>query len=118
MFAFLGSAALSGLLGSALSRFYLATVWGLSVFFLTFVSWFMYETAFDIGALCLWCVGVTTAVIVVCAAVTRLADRANVFGQTRFGLAVAAAVRRRLDLAVWGGWWLAIAAALWIGLGT
>jgi uncharacterized membrane protein len=78
----------------------------------------MYETAFDIGALCLWCVGVTTAVIVVCAAVTRLADRANVFGQTRFGLAVAAAVRRRLDLAVWGGWWLAIAAALWIGLGT
>jgi uncharacterized membrane protein len=118
MFAILGSAALAGLLASTLSRAYLTTIWGLAVFFLAFASWFMYETAFDIGALCLWCIGVTTAVVVLCATLTRLADRGNAFGQTRFGLAVAAAVRRQLDLAVWGGWWLAIAAMLWIGLGT
>jgi hypothetical protein len=31
---------------------------------------------------------------------------------------VATAVRRRLDLLVWGGWWLGIAALLLIGLGT
>jgi hypothetical protein len=42
----------------------------------------------------------------------------NAFGQNRFGGAVAAAVRRRLALLVWGGWWLGIAALLLIGLGT
>jgi uncharacterized membrane protein len=118
MFAFLGSAAVSGLLASKLSRAYLTTVWGLALFFLAFASWFMYETAFDIGALCLWCIGITTAVVCICATLTRLADRGNAFGQTRFGRTVAAAVRRQLDLAVWGGWWLGIAAMLWIGLGT
>jgi len=118
IFAFLGSGALSGLLASTLSRAYLATLWGLSVFFLAFASWFMYETAFGVGALCLWCIGVTTAVVVICGTLTRLADRGNAFGQNRFGGAVAAAVRRRLDLLVWGGWWLGIAALLLIGLGT
>ncbi len=118
MFAIIGSAALSGLLASTLSRAYLATVWGLAVFFLGFATWFMFETAFDIGALCLWCVGITTAVVCICAMLTRLADRENAFGQNRFGLAVAAAVRRGLDLAIWATWWLGIAAVLVIGLGT
>ena len=118
MFAILGSAALSGLLASTLSRAYLATLWGLAVFFLAFASWFMYETAFGIRALCLWCIGVTTAVVVLCATLTRLADRGNALGQNWFGRATATAVHRQLDLAVWGGWWLGVAALLLIGLGT
>lgn len=116
MFAILASAAFAGMLGSAFSKAYVATCWGLAVFFLGFASWFMYETAFSIGALCLWCVGITTAVVVICAALTRIADRAAAFGDGRFGRGVSTAVRTRLDLAVWAGWWLVIAALLWIGL--
>ena len=116
MFAFLGSAGLAGLLASRLSRAYLVTVWGLAVFFLCFASWFMFETAFSIGSLCVWCTGIVTAVIVICAALTRAANRAHAFGDTGFGYVVATTVRSRLDLAVWATWWLAIAALLWIGL--
>ncbi len=116
MFAILASAALAGMLGTAFSRAYVAICWGLAVFFLCFSSWFMYETAFSIGALCLWCVGITTALVVICATLTRIADRAAAFGDGRFGRGVATAVRTRLDLAVWAGWWLVIAALLWVGL--
>jgi uncharacterized membrane protein len=116
MFAILASAAFAGMLGSSFSNAYVATCWGLAVFFLAFASWFMYETAFSIGALCLWCVGITTAVVVICAALTRIADRAAAFGDGRFGRGVSTAVRSRLDLAVWAGWWLVVAALLWIGL--
>lgn len=116
MFAVLGSAGLAGLLASTLSRAYLVTVWGLAVFFLCFATWFMVETAFSIGSLCVWCTGIVTAVVVICAALTRIADRAKAFGATGFGYVVATVVRSRLDLAVWGTWWLAIAAVLWIGL--
>ncbi len=116
MFALLASAGLAGLLGSRLSRAYLVTVWGLALFFLCFASWFMYETAFSIGSLCIWCTGIVTAVVVICAALTRIADRANAFGDTGFGFVVATVVRSRLDLAIWAVWWLAIAALLWVGL--
>ena len=116
MFAVLGSAGLAGLLASRLSRAYLVTVWGLAVFFLCFASWFMYETAFGIGSLCVWCTGIVTAVVVICAALTRIASRAHAFGDNGFGYVVATAVGSRLDLAVWAVWWLAIAALLWIGL--
>jgi uncharacterized membrane protein len=116
MFAVLASAGLAGLLASRLSRAYLVTVWGLAVFFLCFASWFMYQTAFSIGSLCVWCTGIVTAVVVICAALTRIADRAHAFGDTGFGYVVATVVRSRLDLAVWAVWWLAVAALLWIGL--
>ncbi len=116
MFAILASAAFAGMLGSAFSKPYVATCWGLAVFFLCFASWFMYETAFSIRALCLWCVGITTAVVLICAALTRIADRVGAFGDGGFGRGVSTAVRTRLDLAVWTGWWLVIAALLWIGL--
>ncbi|HQR28374.1 MAG TPA: vitamin K epoxide reductase family protein [Nocardioides sp.] len=116
MFALLGSAALAGFLGSELSRSYLATMWGLAVFFLSFATWFMYETAFSIGRLCPWCIGITTAVVVICAALTRLADRHDAFGDTGFGRRVSGAVRSRLDLVVWAVWWVVIAGFLLVGL--
>jgi uncharacterized membrane protein len=116
MFALLGAAALAGLLGSQLSRAYLAAVWGLAIFFLCFTSWFMYETAFSIGRLCIWCTGIVTAVLLICAALSRVVDRAGSLGQGSFGHAIGTAVRTRLDLIVWFGWWLAIAGLLWVGL--
>ena len=118
MFALLGAAALAGLLGSQLSRAYLAAVWGLAGFFLCFASWFMYETAFSIGQLCIWCTGIVTAVVLICATLSRVIDRAGSLGQGSFGRAIGTAARTRLDLIVWSGWWLAIAGLLWVSLGV
>lgn len=118
MFSILASAGLGGVLGARPSRAYLAVLWGLAVFFLSFASWFMQQTAFAIGYLCLWCTGIVTAVVLICAALTRLADRAGAFGSGGFGRGVGVLVRSGTDLIVWAGWWLAIAALLVIGLST
>ena len=103
--------------GSQLSRAYLAAIWGLAGFFLCFASWYMYETAFSIEQLCIWCTGIVTAVVLICAALSRVIDRAGSLGQGSFGRATGTAARIRLDLIVWFGWWLAIAGLLWVGLG-
>jgi len=71
-----------------------------------------------VGFVALHFVGITTAVVVCCAALTRLADRSGAFGDTAVGRGVAALVRTRADLAGWAVWWLVIAAFLWIGLAT
>lgn len=117
MFTAFLSAAAAGLMGSRLSRSYLAALWGLAVFFLGFATWFMYETAFSIERLCPWCIGITSAVVAICAALTRIAHREGAFGQTGLGTIVTRGVRRNLDLVVWAVWWLAIGAFLVIGLG-
>lgn len=116
MFAILGSAGLGWLLGSRSSRAHLAVLWGLAVFFAVFATWFMYQTAFAIGSLCLWCTGIVTAVLATCAALTRAANTAGAFGAGRLGRALGLAVRSHLDLIIWGGWWLGIAAMLLVGL--
>ena len=101
---------------NVLSRAYLLTVWGLALFFLCFATWFMYETAFVIHLLCIWCAGIVTAVIVICAALTRLVERSHGFGDGAAGRTLATAVRSRLDLILWVGWWLVLAEMLWLGL--
>jgi uncharacterized membrane protein len=116
MFSVLASGALAGFLGTRASRSYVATLWGLAVFFLAFATWFMAETAFSIRSLCPWCIGITTAVVVIAAALTRIGHRTGSFGDGGFGRLVARAVERRLDLALWGAWWLVIGAMLLIGL--
>jgi uncharacterized membrane protein len=116
MFALLGSAALAGVLHSTLSRRYLATLWGLAVFFLVFASWFMYQTAFSIGRLCLWCIGITTAVVIICAALTRIANRAHAFGDGSFGRFVARTIHAVGDLIFWAAWWALIALMVATGL--
>jgi uncharacterized membrane protein len=116
MFAIFTSAALGGFLNSRFAGSFVATLWGLAVFFLSFATWFMYQTAFSIGTLCPWCVGITTAVVAICVALTRIADHTQAFGDTGFGRLVGRAVETRLDLALWAGWWLLIAVFLYVGL--
>lgn len=116
MFAVLASGGLSGVLRTRPSRGYLLTLWGLGLFFLCFATWFMVETAFPIGSLCLWCTGIVTAVLVVCASLTRLAARDAALGDGTAGRTLATLVRSGSDLVIWVGWWVAIALMLWIGL--
>lgn len=116
MFSIFLSAGLASFFGSRVSATYTAVLWGLAVFFLVFASWFMYETAFSIVSLCPWCVAITTSVVVICAALTRVAAFEQSFGDSGLGRLVERAVARRLDLAFWAAWWLVIAAFLVIGL--
>ena len=116
MFAILGSSALAAVTGSRLSRGFALTLWGLAAFFLCFATWFMHATAFDIGSLCLWCVGITTAVVIICAALTRVAQAARALGDGRAARALDTIVRTRLDLALWAAWWFVVAGLVAVGL--
>jgi uncharacterized membrane protein len=116
MFTILWGAAMGALLGSRIGRWHVVVLWGLAVFFLAFATWFMQQTAFSIVRLCLWCIGITTMVVVISACLTRIAARGGVLGSGRAGRMLDVAVRSGLDLIVWLGWWLAIGAMLWIGL--
>ena len=111
IFAVLGSTALARLLGSQLNRTTLFTLWALACFFALFATWYMLQTAFVIGALCLWCIGNTTAAGLIAAAMTRevaLAGQLGTWAQT--------ASRAGLDVMAWVGWWIALAALVAIGL--
>ncbi|HEY5186622.1 MAG TPA: vitamin K epoxide reductase family protein [Actinomycetes bacterium] len=116
LFALLASGGLAGVLGSRASRSYLLTLWGLAVFFLGFASWFMYQTAFRIGALCIWCTGIVTAVVVISAALTRLNHRRRTLGEGSAGRALDLVVHSNGDLIVWAGWWIVLAVLVWAGL--
>lgn len=111
MFAMFLATGLAGLLGSRLSRAYLWTVLGLTIFFAAFATWFMVQTAFVIGALCLWCLGIVTAVAVIGAALTRLVAReAPEGGRLRL------LDRAGVDLLVWLGWWVLVVGLVAVGL--
>jgi uncharacterized membrane protein len=118
MFSLFASGGLAGVLGSRASRSYLLTLWGLAVFFLGFASWFMYQTAFRIGALCIWCTGLVTAVVVISAALTRLNQRRATLGSGSAGRTLDLMVRSNGDLIVWAGWWVVLAVLVWAGLAT
>lgn len=111
LFAVLGSAALAQLSGSSLSRGYLFAVWGLACFFAIFATWYMIQTAFVIGALCLWCIGNTTAAGLIAAALTR-----EVASAGHLGTWARTASHAGLDVFVWLGWWIALAALVAVGL--
>jgi uncharacterized membrane protein len=111
IFAILGSAALSSILGSTLSRAFLLAMWALALFFAVFATWYMLQTGYVIGALCLWCIGNTTAVGVIGAVLTRTVAKAG-----HLGAWASTAADAGLDVMVWLGWWLALAALVAIAL--
>ncbi len=97
------SAGLAGVLGSRLSRSYLATVFGLTVFMTAFVVWYLEQSALSIGVLCLFCVGCAVNIIVAGIGVTRVASRTGALGQGGLGRGVAAMVEARADVVAWLG---------------
>ena len=114
--AIFASAALAALMGSTPSRAYVATLVGLALFFLAFVTWYLEQNAFAIGALCLWCSGCATVVLIDTWLLTRIGAHAHAFGAGRLGTTVERLVRSGADAIVFAGWWVALAAMLWVGL--
>jgi uncharacterized membrane protein len=116
VFAILASAALGGVLGGRPGRSYVLAMWVLALIFAAFATWFTFQSAFVIGAWCLWCTGIVTVVLTICAALTRIASRARAWGDSRVGAAVARALAARADVVLWVAWWLVIAGMLALGL--
>lgn len=111
MFAMFLATGLAGLLGSRLSSSFTVAMLALVVFFAAFATWFMMQTAFSIGALCLWCTGIVTAVAVIGASLTRVAATAA-HPDSR----VALLDRSGVDVIVWAGWWVLVLGLVAVGL--
>jgi uncharacterized membrane protein len=116
VFALLASAGLGGLLGSRLSRAYVATLLGVTVFMAAFLTWYMQQSAFAIGALCLFCTVGAASLITVGVGITRIADAERALGSGRAGTWLRHLVDARADLVVWGGLATLIAVLLYLGL--
>ncbi len=116
VFALLASAGLAGLLGSRLSRSYAATLLGLTVFMSAFMTWYMQQSAFAIGALCLFCTVGAVSLIGVGIGLTRVATAEQALGTGRAGRQLQLLVEARADLVLWGGLAALIALLLYLGL--
>ena len=103
VFGFVASTGLAGLLGSQLSRAYLATVFGMTVFMTAFVVWYLEQSALSIGVLCLFCVGCAVNIIVAGLGITRVAARAGALGRGGLGRGVTAMVSSGADIVAWLG---------------
>jgi uncharacterized membrane protein len=117
VFALLASAGLAGLLGSRLSRSYLATLFGLTVFMAAFMTWYMQQSAFAIGALCLFCTVGAASLITVGIGLTRVVDAERALGDGRTGRQLRLLVEARADLIIWVGLGALITVLLFLGLG-
>lgn len=81
-----------------------------------FIVWYMQQTAFAIGVLCLFCAGCALAAGVAGAGLTRVAAAQGALGSGRFGREVGLLAASGADLMVWGGVALVILAMLVVGL--
>ena len=115
---FLGAGA-TALLGSHHSHRSLLVLLGLITFFAAFATWFMAQTAFVISALCLWCIFITTAILVIGLGTTRILKQRIVerptVGWQRFVSGITSGGR---DVIIWVGWWVVVAVMLFVGLAT
>ena len=116
VFAFLTSVAVSGLLGSQLSRATLGATWGLALFMTGFIVWYLAQTAFDIGSLCLFCTACMVNITLAGAGLTRVVDAKGVLGDGPAGQRLRSLVDSWADLAIWAGLLMAVAAMLFTGL--
>ena len=97
------SGGLAGVLGSRLSRAFVATLFGLTVFMTAFVVWYLEQSALSIGVLCLFCVGCAVNIIVAGIGVTRVASLSGALGQGALARGVSAMVDARADVVAWLG---------------
>jgi uncharacterized membrane protein len=116
VFAVMASAALGALLGSRLSAAFIATLWGLALFMTMFVFWYMEQTAFAIGALCLFCTASMVNIMLAGIGLTRVADAEGALGDGRVGRAVHRLVDTWADLALWFGLAAVVGVMLFLGL--
>lgn len=116
VFALLGSGGLAVLLGTRLSRGYAVTLLGTTLFMAAFLTWYMQQSAFAIGVLCIYCTVCAVAVVAVGVGVTRVVDAEQALGTGRAGRQLRLLVEARADLIIWAGLAALIAVLLYLGL--
>ena len=116
VFAVLAFAGLSLLMGSPLSRSYLATLFGMTVFMAAFLTWYMEQSAFAIGVLCLYCTVCAASLIAIGIGLTRLVEANQALGTGRAGRQLQLLVEARGDIIIWLGLAALIAVLLYLGL--
>ncbi len=110
------TSALGVLLGSTLAL----RAWGVLAFFAAFMAaftvWFLAQTTFSINALCLYCLAIGTAVVLINASWWRVAAANGwLVGPSRFLGVAGRLVAGGSDLLIWAGLWTAVAAMMVIG---
>lgn len=116
VFAFTLGVGGTGLLGSALSR----SAWGLATFFAAFMAaftvWFLAQTAFVIGQVCLYCLVIGAMVLMMNVAWWRIGEQLGFLAGNRFLDGAGWVVRGGSDLWIWGGLALVVATMMVAGL--
>lgn len=116
VFAILAAGGLAGLLGTRLSRAFAATLLGLTVFMALFLTWYMQQSAFAIGVLCIYCTVCAVSVVTIGIGVTRVADATGALGTGGVGRQLRLLVEARADIVIWLGLAALIAVLLYVGL--
>lgn len=116
VFAALAFSGLSLLMGSQLSRSYVATLFGMTVFMAAFLTWYMEQSAFAIGVLCIYCTVCAASLITIGIGLTRVVDADQALGTGRAGRQLRLLVEARADIIIWLGLAALIAVLLYLGL--
>jgi hypothetical protein len=87
------------------------------VFMAAFMTWYMQQSAFAIGALCLFCTVGAAALITVGIGLTRVVDAEQALGTGGVGRQLRLLVEARADLIIWVGLAALITILLLLGLG-
>ncbi len=116
VFALTLGAAGVGLLGSALSK----PAWGVATSFAGFMAaftvWFLAQTAFVIGSVCLYCLVIGTMVLLVNLSWWRIGNRLGYLSGNRFLDGAAWLVRGGTDVILWVGLGVVVGAMMVGGL--
>ena len=116
VFTMLAATGLAGLLGTTFARSYLATLLGITVFMAGFVTWYMEQSAFAIGVLCLFCVGCAVNIVIAGVGLTRVAAAGQALGEGRAGRELRLLVASGADVIAWVGLAGVVAVMLVVGL--
>jgi uncharacterized membrane protein len=116
VFALMLSAAIGALLGSQWSRRYRLLLLGLALFMLGFVLWFLFQSTFVIGAVCIFCVVIGLAVVLISASLLRIAVAADDLGQTGVAGFASRFVSSGDDVWLWLALVAGIGGSMWFAL--
>jgi uncharacterized membrane protein len=116
IFGILTATGLAGLLGTRFARAYVGFVLGLTLFMTAFVTWFMEQTAYAIGAMCIFCTAGAVGLLIAGIGITRVGAAYQAFGTGRVGRILDRLVASGADLAFWIGLAAIIATMLVTGL--
>lgn len=95
-------AAIAALSGSSLHKNYRLILWGASVFFLGFGAWYIWQSAYVINALCIFCIFCYGAVIAMNWAWLRI--NSSLLNGSNAGKKLQAMVSKNIDSYVWLGY--------------